>query len=104
MVAEKEPPKKPSRCLQHKDKDGIHYIVPAEDSQRFGKSPRLDVWWNRGPRKRVTSPINYQPMAIVEEELIVRQENGRVGADVLILTPGQAYDLIDALCRALENP
>jgi hypothetical protein len=33
---------------------------------------------------------------------VIRQENGRVGADVLVITHGQAYDLIDALNKAIE--
>lgn len=108
VVDEKEHPERPiptkPLITQHKDGDGMHYIVAAEIDKRFGTSPRVDVWWNRGPRKRVASPINHQPMAVEEEELIIRQENGRVGADVLIITHGQVYDLIDALCRAVENP
>jgi hypothetical protein len=107
MVDEKDDPfPKKSRALSFKDKDGIHYLVAAEP-RKTGTSPKVDVWWNRGPRKRVWKKIGANPLkqhTEQEEEIIIRQENGRVGADVIILTPGQTYDLIDALCRAVENP
>ena len=97
-------PKK-SRCLTHKDGDGYHFIVP-EEVYKVGNSPRVDVWWNRGLRKRVLRRTKDDVLTLTEnrEELVLRQENGRLRADVVVVTPGQAYDLIDALCRALENP
>ncbi len=93
-----ELPKK-SRCEQYKDGNGNHFVVPED----LG-SPRVDVWWNRGPRRRVRRKPTAKMHTAQSEELVIRQENGRVGADVLVITPGQAYDLIDALCRAVENP
>jgi hypothetical protein len=100
---EKENPfPRKSRCMSFRDKDGIHYLVAAEP-RKTGTSPKVDVWWNRGPRMmRVKKGENMR--TIQEEELIIRQENGRVGSDVVIITPGQVYDLIDALTRAVENP
>jgi hypothetical protein len=54
--------------------------------------PALDVWWNRDSK------------ATAEETMVIRQEYAdRSTADVLELTLGQAYDLIDALNKAIEN-
>lgn len=52
--------------------------------------PAVDVWWSRDGKKS-------------DETLIIRQEYpDRATADVLELTFGQVYDLIDALNRAVE--
>jgi hypothetical protein len=53
--------------------------------------PSVEVWWSRDGAK-------------TDETLIIRQEYpDRNTADVLELTFGQVYDLIDALNRAVEN-
>lgn len=53
--------------------------------------PAVDVWWSRDGKA-------------ADETLIIRQEYpDRSTADVLELTFGQVYDLIDALNRAVEN-
>jgi len=86
-------PKKP-RCIIKKDKDGYQYTVEAEANGVF---PAIEVWWMRKPRQRFEGVTN------VEEHLIIRQDNGD-NADVILLTPGQTYDLIDALTRAVVRP
>jgi len=81
-----ELPRKP-RCLieARADIDGYLYTALAE-----GESPKIVVWWDRAKPGR-------------SEGLVIRQEHGRLGADVIIMTLGQAYDLIDALNRAVES-
>ena len=110
MVADKDHPFRPGKrnLKTYKDGDGVHYVVPAEllsgAKGTDAASPRIDVWWNRGPKKRAATgsgPWRTEQ----EEELIIRQQNGNnIGAYVILLTPGQAYDLIDALNQAVENP
>lgn len=49
----------------------------------------MEVWWSRNDK--------------ADETLIIRQQyDDRFDADVLELTFGQAYDLIDALNKAVE--
>ncbi|MCP1937367.1 hypothetical protein J2R95_003162 [Bradyrhizobium japonicum] len=51
----------------------------------------MEVWWSRNGAK-------------ADETLIIRQEYpDRSTADVLELTFGQAYDLIDGLNKAVES-
>jgi hypothetical protein len=53
--------------------------------------PAIDVWWSRNGKK-------------ADETLVIRQEYvDRSTADVLELTFGQVYDLIDALNKAVES-
>lgn len=53
--------------------------------------PAVDVWWSRDGVK-------------ANETIIIRQEYPDRGtADVLELTFGQLYDLIDALNKAVES-
>lgn len=53
--------------------------------------PAVEVWWSRDGKK-------------ADETLIIRQEyEDRAHAEVMELTFGQAYDLIDALNRAVES-
>lgn len=53
--------------------------------------PAVDVWWTRNGNN-------------ADETVIIRQEYpDRSTADVLELTQGQVYDLIDALNRAMET-
>jgi hypothetical protein len=52
--------------------------------------PAVEVWWSRNGLK-------------ADETLIIKQEYPeRSTADVLELTQGQVYDLIDALNKAIE--
>jgi hypothetical protein len=51
----------------------------------------LDCWWARRFKSRA------------DETLIIKQENQSDRADVVELTLGQVYDLIDALNKAVEN-
>jgi hypothetical protein len=41
--------------------------------------------------------------SFVTSHLILRQENAASKIDVIILTHGQAYDLMDALSKAVES-
>lgn len=53
--------------------------------------PAIEVWWSHSSKVKA------------EETLIIRQEyEDRATADVLELTFGQTYDLIDALNKAVE--
>lgn len=83
-----------SRCLIHKDDGGSeHYVVEREEN-----SPSIDVWWNRGPRHKLLG------RTVLEEHVCIRQDSGETNdADVIVTTHGQAYDLIDALVRAIEH-
>jgi hypothetical protein len=86
----------PAKCST--DGHGTTYTIPpAEIVKTPGAKyrsgfPAVEVWWSRSSRDKS------------EETLIIRQEYpDRPTADVLELTFGQAYDLIDALNRAVEN-
>lgn len=75
-------------CEVNTGPGGTSYRIP-EDS---GKTPRytgktyaeIEAWWTR-------------------KSFIIRQENSEA-ADVLELSQGQVYDLIDALNRAIGLP
>jgi hypothetical protein len=84
-------------CSSSKDSHGTSYTIPASETVKTpgGKHlkglPATDVWWSR----------NFSHNQ--EETLVIRQEyEDRNTADVLELTLGQVYDLIDALNRAVE--
>ncbi len=79
------------------DAYGTTYFIPAEDAvktsgdQRRPGCPTVEVWWSRDGNK-------------ADETLIVRQEHpGRAHAEVVELTFGQVYDLIEGLNRAVES-
>jgi hypothetical protein len=84
-------------CSVHSDKHGTSYTIPSSPTVKTpgGKQllgvPVLDVWWARRFKSRA------------EETLIIKQENLSDRADVVELTLGQVYDLIDALNKAVEN-
>lgn len=84
-------------CIVDRDKHGSLFIVPADNSVKTprGKTlrgvPELHVWWARLFKERS------------EETLIIKQENMSDRADVVEVTLGQLYDLIDALNKAVEN-
>ena len=84
-------------CHSSKDAYGTTYIIPEAKAVRTPGGhvrpgcPAVEVWWSRDGRK-------------ADETVIIRQHyENRSTADVLELTFGQAYDLIDALNRAVEN-
>jgi hypothetical protein len=83
-------------CRIERDAYGVTYTIPAEPAVRTPGGqwrpgcPSVDLWWSRDGNK-------------ADETVIIRQEYGdRSTADVLELTQGQVYDLIDALNRAME--
>ena len=75
------------------DKHGTSYHIPDAEPVRtpggreLPGAPSVELWWNR----------------LHEEKLMIRQENESDRADVIELTLGQAYDLLEALNRAVEN-
>jgi hypothetical protein len=79
------------------DAHGTTYTIPAEPAVRTPGAqwrpgcPAIEVWWSRNGAK-------------ADETLIIRQQyDDRSTADVLELTFGQVYDLIDGLNRAVES-
>jgi hypothetical protein len=83
-------------CSSSKDAHGHSYHIAASQIAKTPKGiirpacPSIDVWWSRNGKK-------------ADETLVIRQEYAdRSTADVLELTFGQVYDLIDALNRAVE--
>jgi hypothetical protein len=84
-------------ALRETDAYGTTYIIPAAEAVKTPGAkwrpgcPTVEVWWSRDGRKS-------------DETLVIRQEYGdRSTADVLELTFGQVYDLIDALNNAVER-
>lgn len=85
-------------CSSSEDAHGTTYTIAEAPSTKDTKGrtlkgyPGLDLWWSRDFKAKS------------EETLVIRQEyEDRSTADVLELTLGQAYDLIDALIKAVEN-
>jgi hypothetical protein len=79
------------------DAHGTTYLIAAEPPvktpgcQWRPGCPAIEVWWSRDGVK-------------ADETLIIRQEYpDRSNADVLELTFGQVYDLIDGLNKAVES-
>lgn len=79
------------------DAHGTTYTIPAEPAVRTPGAqwrpgcPSVDIWWSRNGAK-------------ADETLIIRQEyEDRAHAEVMELTFGQVYDLIDGLNRAVES-
>lgn len=86
-------------CSSHKDAQGTTLTVPAAETVKTPGArtrpglPEIGVWWNKSFSR-----------GHAEETLIIRQEYvDRSTADVLELTFGQVYDLIDALNKAVES-
>jgi hypothetical protein len=75
-----------------KDAYGTTYTVPAAPGHKslMGRA-EVHVWWARLFKDKK------------DETLLIRQENATDRADVIELTFGQLYDLIDALNKAAEN-
>lgn len=84
-------------CKVERDKHGSLFIVPADSSMKTPRGqqlrgiPELAVWWAQYFKDRA------------DETLIIKQENLDDRADVVEVTLGQLYDLIDALNKAVEN-
>jgi hypothetical protein len=80
-----------------RDKNGTSYTILASPPVKtpggtvLPGSPELNVWWARRFKTRA------------EETLIIKQENQSDRSDVIELTLAQAYDLISALNKAVEN-
>jgi hypothetical protein len=84
-------------CSSSTDAYGTTYHIPAAENVKDPRGrmlagfPAVEVWWSRDKGK-------------ASETIIIRQEYAeRSTADVLELTFGQVYDLIDALNKAVEN-
>jgi hypothetical protein len=84
-------------CSSSKDSYGTTYSIAAEEIKKTPKGlirpacPAVEVWRSRNGKK-------------ADETLIIRQEYAdRDTADVLEITFGQVYDLIDALNKAVES-
>jgi 4-hydroxy-3-methylbut-2-enyl diphosphate reductase IspH len=80
------------RVVIKRDKNGTHYTCP-EDTKEF---PEVTAWWSRGKRVRLAGKTEHP------EYLCIRQASDE-RADVILLSPGQVYDLIDALTHAVEH-
>lgn len=92
---------KSSRVTVRTDKGGNHWTIPHEEAQRVGSTAQVDLWWSRGNAERIKGRKG-RTITVRPEPLVIRQENTDDTADVLMLTPGQAYDLIAALTMATE--
>jgi hypothetical protein len=83
-------------CQTVTDQHGTSYYIAdvepevSPGGRRFLGSPSIEVWWTRlfGSKH--------------DEKLLIRQENQPDRADVVEVTLGQLFDLIDALNRAVE--
>jgi hypothetical protein len=72
--------------------DGMWLVPPFKPEKRENAhlaTSQVEVWWNRGPSRG-------------EETLVLRQPWDDQ-AQVIMLSFGQAYDLIDALNKAVEG-
>jgi hypothetical protein len=83
-------------CTSSTDSHGTTYTIDKEDAVRTPGGqyrpgcPAIEVWWSRNGKK-------------ADETLVIRQEYpDRSTADVLELTFGQVYDLIQALNKSVE--
>ena len=79
------------------DAYGTSYTIPEDAAVKTPGAkwrpgcPAVEVWWSRDGAK-------------ADETVIIRQQyENRSTADVLELTQGQVYDLIDALNKAVER-
>lgn len=82
------------RVIVKRDKNGTHYTIPADGPEY----PKITAWWSRGERTRTKGRTQQ------EEYLLIRQESGERTADVILCSPGQTYDLIEALNLAVDRP
>jgi hypothetical protein len=84
-------------CQKSTDQYGTTYTILAADAVKTpGKQfrpgcPAVEMWWSRNGKK-------------ADETIVIRQEYpDRATADVIELTFGQLYDLIDAANQAVES-
>lgn len=105
-------PNEPHRIVPHKDGDTNTYTIPTDPDTTLKRNDSVPIkaWWGRDGRKK-TITIDHTPRGVhhrittQEEHFILRQENEAAGkADLIILSPGQVYDLIDVLNQAVEKP
>lgn len=81
-----------------RDENGTLHRVPRAPPYttprglKLDGTPSVDVWWDR------------EPMHKADEQLIIRQENGGDRADVIVISQGQAHDLLQAVAMALNKP
>ena len=85
-------------CSPQYDAHGTTFIVPAAEivktpgSKTRSGYPEVQVWWSRSFAGKA------------EETLLLHQHyKDRPTADVIELTLGQTYDLIQALNQAVES-
>lgn len=90
-------------CSSTTDAHGTTYTIPAAETLKTpGRRvllglPALEVWWSRNGKAA-------DARSRADETIIIRQEYAdRPTADVLELTLGQTYDLIDGLTKAVED-
>ena len=83
----------------HKDPNGTLWRVEKEAAI---KSEDLDVFWIRDKAQHVRWK-RHKPRLVQKEMLVLRQENDEEAADVIMLTLGQAYDLLTAVSKAIEG-
>ena len=86
-------------CKVERDADGTTFHVPAAPATRdpggrmLPGLPGVEVWWSHNMDKRSRT-----------ETLVIKQEwPNRSTADVVEITLGQLYDLIDAANKAVES-
>ena len=81
----------------NRDAQGTSYTIDASPTVKSPGGTQLPgmaavvVWWARRFKSRS------------QETLIIRQESQTDRADVIEITLGQVYDLIDALNKAVER-
>ena len=84
-------------CRVDRDKNGTSYTISAAATTKspggttLPGTPELSLWWAHRFKTRAA------------ESLIIKQENNADRADVIELTLGQVYDMIDALNKAVER-
>ena len=100
MVADKENPFPRRRITPTRDGHGAHWSIAAEptkygrgdgDPNRRVTFPQIEVWWSR-------------EKALKDECIVIRQgDDAADHLDVVVLTLGQVYDLIDVMNQAVES-
>lgn len=98
------------RITAVKDGDSYTYTIPTDPDAKLKRNDTVPIkaWWGREPRKKVLvidrDDKQHHRITTQQENFILRQENEAAGkADLIILSPGQVYDLIDVLCQVVEK-